>query len=93
MVPGRLLHHDAAGEAGLRRGLPAPGGRHQDVGPRALCPRALAAAAAGEAAPSNAALADQPGVLWDGGFHLRLQGFFPLQLRNRAGRFSHQHRV
>lgn len=28
VVPGRLLHHDPAGEAWLRRGLPTPGRRH-----------------------------------------------------------------
>lgn len=65
MVPGRLLHYDPAGEAGLRRGLSAPGGRHQDVGPRPLRPRALPAAPAGETATTNAAPAAQPGARRD----------------------------
>lgn len=65
MVPGRLLHHEPAGEAGLRRGLSAFGGRHKDVGPRALRPRALPASPAGETAPTNAAPAAQPGARRD----------------------------
>lgn len=65
MVPGRLLHHDPVGEAGLRRGLPTPGGRHQDVGPRTVRPGALPAAPAGETATTNAAPAAHPGARWD----------------------------
>lgn len=65
MVPGWLLHYDPAGEAGLRRGLPTPGGRHQDVGPRTLRPGALPAAPAGETATTNAAPAAHPGARWD----------------------------
>lgn len=65
MVPGWLLHYDPAGEAGLRRGLPTPGGRHQDVGPRALCPWALTPTSAGETATTNAAPAAHPGARRD----------------------------
>lgn len=65
MVPGRLFHHDPAGEAGLRRGLPTPGRRHQDVGACALRPRALSATPAGETAPANAAPAAHPGARRD----------------------------
>lgn len=65
VVPGGLLHYDAAGEAGLRRGLPTSGRRHQDVGPRALRPGALPAAPAGETATTDAAPAAHPGASWD----------------------------
>lgn len=65
MVPGWLLHHDPAGEAGLRRGLPTLGGCHQDVGPRALRPGAFPAAPAGETATTNAAPAAHPGARRD----------------------------
>lgn len=65
VVPGWLLHHDPAGKAGLRRGLSTPGGRHQDVGARPLCPRALPAPPAGETATTNAAPAAHPGARRD----------------------------
>lgn len=65
VVPGWLLHHDPAGKAGLRRGLSTPGGCHQDVGARPLCPRALPAPPAGETATTNAAPAAHPGARRD----------------------------
>lgn len=65
VVPGWLFHHDSACKAGLRRGLPTPGGRHQDVGPGALRSGALPAAPAGETAPTNAAPAAHPGARRD----------------------------